>query len=125
MASAVRSRTLVRSITVTRSIGPQRPGQLAVADVDGDHLACAAVEQDLGEPAGRRAGVQAAPAGDGDPERVEGADELVCTAGHPGPFAGVLDRQRGVDGDGRGGLGRGHTVDADPAGADQLGGLLP
>ena len=106
-------------------IGPQRPGELAVADVDGDDLAGAAVQQHLGEPAGRGAGVQAAPAVDRDAERVERADQLVRAARHPGLLVGVLDGQRGGHRDGRRGLGRRHAVDADPAGADQLGGLLP
>ena len=43
-----------------RIVGPQRPRQLPVTDVDGDHLAGTAVQQHLGEPAGRRARVQAA-----------------------------------------------------------------
>ncbi len=105
-------------------IGAQRPGQLAVADVDGDHLAGAAVEQDLGEPAGRGAGVQAASAVDGQPEGVQCADEFVGATRHPAAFVGVFDRERGADGDRRRGLGGGHAVDADPACADQLGGLL-
>ena len=48
-----------------RGVGAQRPGQLAVADVGGDHLAGPAIQQHLGEAAGRRAGVQAAPASTG------------------------------------------------------------
>ena len=41
----------------------QRPGQLPVADVDGHHLPAPCAQQHVGEPAGRRAGVQAAAAG--------------------------------------------------------------
>ena len=40
----------------------QRPGQLAVTDVGCHDLACAAVEQDLGEPARRRARIETAAA---------------------------------------------------------------
>ncbi len=40
-------------------VGAQRPGQLAVADVDGDDVRRAGAQQDVGEAAGGRAGVQA------------------------------------------------------------------
>ena len=53
-------------------IGAQRPGQLAVSDIGGDDLAGTAVQQHLGEAAGRGAGVQAAPAVDGDARRRPG-----------------------------------------------------
>ena len=49
-------------------IGPQRPGQLAVADIDGDHLARTAIQQDFGEPARRGPRVQTASALDADTE---------------------------------------------------------
>ncbi len=90
----VSSRTLVRSMTVTRWIGSQRPGELPVPDVDGDHLTGAAVQQHLGESAGRGARVQTAPVIDGDAEGVEGADQLVRAARHPGAFVDVVDGQR-------------------------------
>ena len=45
--------------------------ELAVADVDGDDARGAALEQHLGEPAGRRAGIQGDPPGRVDRERVE------------------------------------------------------
>ena len=44
-------------------IGLQRPHQLAVADVDRLDLERTAPQQDVGEPAGRGTGIQAAPAG--------------------------------------------------------------
>ena len=64
-------------------VRPQRPCQLPVSDVDGDHLAGTAIEQHLGEPAGRGTGVQAARIGHRDAEGVQRADELVRTAGDP------------------------------------------
>src|ERR1700744_4773050 len=51
VTSGVSSRALV---------GSKRPGQLAVADVDGDHFTGPAIQQDFGESAGRGACVQAA-----------------------------------------------------------------
>ena len=62
--SRSRSRTLVRSCTSHPVVLPEPPGQLAVADVDRDHLAGALAQQDVGEPAGRGPGVEAAPARD-------------------------------------------------------------
>ena len=124
MASAVSSRTLVRSMTITRGVGPQRPRQLAVADVGGDDLARPAVQQHLGEAAGRRAGVQAAATLDRDAEGVQGTDQLVRTARHPAAFVGAGDGELRVGGDGGRGLGGRHAVDADPTGTDQFRGLL-
>ena len=72
MASGVSSRTLVRSHAYPR-VGTQRPGQLPVADVDRDDLGGAGAQQHVGEAAGGGAGVQAAPAGDRQPERRERA----------------------------------------------------
>ena len=66
------SRTLVRSITVTRaslrSVHASWP-----ADVDRDHVRGAPLEQAVGEAAGRRADVDRARSGDVDRERVERA----------------------------------------------------
>ena len=45
-------------------IGAQRPGELAVADVDGDDVRGAGPQQHVGEAAGGGAGVQAAAPGD-------------------------------------------------------------
>ena len=57
-------------------------------------------------------------------EGVQRADEFVRSARHPAALAVVGDGQRRGDGDGGAGLDRGHAVDADLAGADQLRGLL-
>ncbi len=51
--------------------------QLAVADVERDHARGAALEQHVGEPAGRRADVEAVEPGDVETERVERIRELV------------------------------------------------
>ena len=106
-------------------IRSQRPGQLAVADVGGDHLTRAAVKQDLGESACRCAGVEAAPTCNGYAERIERADQLVRAAGHPVPLPARVNGQRGGHRDGGGGLRGRHSVDADPARVDQLRSLLP
>ena len=65
-------------------VGPQRPGQLAVADVHGDHLPGARAQQHVGEPARRRTGVEAAAPGDRETQRLERrqrAGQLVAAAG--------------------------------------------
>ena len=102
----------------------QRPGQLAVAHVGGNHLGRATVQQHFGESARRRAGVQAAAALDGNPEGVQRADEFVRAARHPAAFAVLGDGQGRGDGDGGARLDGRQAVDAHLAGADQLRGLL-
>ena len=57
-SSARRSRTLVRSSTVTRSSVAQRPGELSVADVDRHHVRDATAEQAVGEATGRGARIE-------------------------------------------------------------------
>ena len=57
-SSSVSSRTFVRSLTVTRSSLCKRPGELSVADVDGDHLGGAGPQQHVGEAAGGGARVE-------------------------------------------------------------------
>ena len=54
--------------------------QLAVADVEGDHARGAALEEDVGEAAGRGADVEAVEAGRIDAERVEPVRELLAAA---------------------------------------------
>ena len=66
-----RARAFSLSITRTRGVLPQPPVELPVADVDRDHHHGAALEQAVGEPAGRRADVQAAAPLDLDRELVE------------------------------------------------------
>ena len=90
-------------------VGAQAPGELAVADVDGDDLGGAPAEQHLGEAAGGGAGVERPPALDGDRERVEGAQQLVRAAGDPAGLVGIGaddDRGAGLDAGGRLGGGR-------------------
>ena len=55
--------------------------ELAVADVERDDLAGAALQQAVGEAAGRRAGIEHPPADDVDAERVERRVELVDRRG--------------------------------------------
>ena len=93
-APASSSRRFVRSITVTRVV-PQRPRELPAADIDRDHLGRPRLQQAVGEPAGRRPGVEHAQPGDVDRELVERAPQLVAAARH------VLVR-RGGDRDGFG-----------------------
>ena len=50
--------------------------ELPVGDVEGDHVRRAALQQAVGEAAGRGADVEAVAAGDVDPERVERVGEL-------------------------------------------------
>ena len=63
LGGQVRARWCARC-TIDPRVRAQRPGQLAVADVGGDDLGGAAVQQHLGEAAGRGARVQASTAFD-------------------------------------------------------------
>ena len=103
---------MVRSCTWTRSSVCRRHTELSVADVDGDDLPGPATEQDVGEAAGRRAGVQAAAAVDDDVrERIEGTDQFVRAAGGPSRVGDVVpDQQR------RAGVDRGRGLGGDLAG---------
>ena len=58
-------------------VAPHAIVELAVADVEGDHTRCASLEQNVGEPAGRRADVEAVEPVDVDAEQVECVCELV------------------------------------------------
>ena len=73
------SRALTRSSTVTRG-RRGAGGELAVADVERDHARGAALEQAVGEAAGRRAEVEAVLARRVDAERVERVRELLPAA---------------------------------------------
>jgi hypothetical protein len=53
--------------------------ELAVADVDRDHVGRAPLEQAVGEAAGGRTGVESGSSTDVDPERVEGGVELLAS----------------------------------------------
>ena len=75
--SSVSERALTRSSTTTRGSSRIFDVQLPVADVERDHARRAALQEHVGEPAGRRADVEAVEAGDVDPERVERVRELV------------------------------------------------
>ena len=58
-AARLRWRAFVRSSTVDPAVRPQPRVELAVADVERDHPRGAALQQAIGEPAGRRAEVEA------------------------------------------------------------------
>ncbi len=103
-------------------VGLQAPDELAVPDVGGDHLSRSMTQQDIGEPAGRRARVQTPAAVDDEPGRTEFpecAEEFVRAARRP--VVAVVDGHddRGVPSDVRGGLGGGDTVDGDDAVGDE------
>ncbi len=68
--------------------------ELAVADVERDHVRCAALEEDVGEAARRGTDVEAAPARDLDAERVERVRELLAAPGDEArwPLDGELGR---------------------------------
>ena len=87
----------MRSITVTRGIVAKTPVELPVGDVERDHPVGAALQQAVGEPAGRGADVEAGAPGDVDPKRVEGVLELDPAARDVALRLG--QRQLGVLGD--------------------------
>ena len=70
-------------------IGPQHRCQLIAADVNGDHLLAAAVQQDLGEATGRRARVEGS-SSHAELEIIKCTDELVGTA-RDVPISGCID----------------------------------
>jgi hypothetical protein len=72
-------------------------GQLAPPDVDGVDPDGAALEEDIGEAAGRGAGIEADEPGRVDRERVEGRRELVAAAAHVWIGLDEADLDRGVD----------------------------
>src|ERR1700730_4250210 len=71
---------------------PEAPRQLTVADVDCDHARRPALEEDVGETAGRRADIERGPAGRIDREGIERCRQLFSTATDVGRGAGHLDR---------------------------------
>ncbi len=99
-------------------IGAQLPIELAVADVERDHVARAALQQDVGEAAGRRADVERAASADGNGEDVEGVRELDAAAAD---VRMIGSDQRDVGARRHGGAGLRHdlAVDGDLAGEDQ------
>ena len=72
------ARTLVRSTHGDPRVALQRPGQLPVPDVDRDDVRRAAAQQQVGEPAGRRAGVQHPRAGSGRTPNASSAPASLC-----------------------------------------------
>ena len=76
-----RLRALRRSITVTRGSSRRPQIDLPVGDIEGDHPRRAALQQAIGEAAGRGADVEAVTAVDVDPERAQRVVELDPAAG--------------------------------------------
>ena len=69
-------------------VGPQPPVELAAADIERNHARRIALEQDVGEPAGRRADVQRPASGDDDGEHVERVGQLDAAAPDVGMIRG-------------------------------------
>src|SRR5205807_496059 len=78
-------------------VGAQARVELAVADVERDHVRRAALEQDVGEAAGRGADVERVRAGDVEPELVERVCELLPAARDIGRRALDVELRVGVD----------------------------
>ena len=99
-------------------IGAKPPIELAVADVERDDRRGAALQQHVGEAAGRRADVERAPAGGVDAEGVERAGELDAAAADVGMIRrDELDAR--VGGDRGAGLRDDLAVDRHLAGENQ------
>ena len=79
-ASASSARAFMRSMTVTRSSLRSRQSQLAVGDVERDHVRRAALQQAVGEAAGRGADVERRGARRRRAEGVERVGELDAPA---------------------------------------------
>ena len=118
-SAAVRLRTLHALPHRDPGIGAQRPRELTTPDVDRLDVRRAALEEAVGEPAGRRAGVERADPFDADLEPLERRGELLATTRH-------VARRRPVDPDrlvvahlaGRS-VGR-RTTDEDTPGPDRV-----
>ncbi len=63
-------------------VATQQPCQLPASHIDRDHLARTSLEQAVGEPTGRRAGVEGAEAPHVERECVEGGIELLAATRH-------------------------------------------
>ncbi len=105
-------------VDVNARVSAQPPVQLAVADIERDHARRAALQQDVGEAAGRGADVQGAFARRVHAEVVEGMRQLDAAA------ADVrMIRHRDLEvraiGDGRAGFRDDLAVDSHAAGHDQ------
>ena len=72
-------------------------GELAPTDINGVDPGGAALQQNIAEPPGRRAGIEADEPGRVDPERVKGRHELVTTATHVWIGGDERDREVGID----------------------------
>ena len=79
-------------------VGAQPLVQLSVADVDGDDVTGAALQEAVGEAAGRCPGVERQPPGDVDAERGQRVLELLTAATHV-PRRWSLDDDRFGGGD--------------------------
>lgn len=107
-------------------VGAQAGRELAVPDVEGDHLTSAAFEEDLCETAGGRAAVETSGAdhrvGHLGPGR-QGMIQLEVPAADgagTGPRVPCSQADRLADGHGLGGSGRQHAVDLDGSGVHEI-----
>ena len=98
-------------------IAPDLPVQLAVADVERDHVGGAALQPDVGEAAGRGADVERDASGGIDGKDVERVRELDATAAHPRMIR-TGDANLGIDPDQAAGLVGGTPVDHHLTGED-------
>ena len=65
-------------------VAAELPVQLIVSDVERDHVACAALQQHVGEAAGRRSDVERPSSFDGNPEHVQRVRQLEAAAADVG-----------------------------------------
>ena len=121
--SAVSLRASSPSCALTRGIGGEARVELAVADVDRHDRARAALEQDVGEAAGRGADVEAGEAVRIEVEGDQRGGELDAAARGPRMRRARLDVR--VLGERVGGLAHGLAVGADQPGGDRRLGARP
>lgn len=92
---------------------------LVVSDIDADHMACAAFEQDVGEAAGGGPDIEADAALGRKTEMIEPSGKLQRRA-RDVILGGVRDRDPGVFRHGRRGLGDHFAVDGHGAAFDRI-----
>jgi len=105
-------------------VGAEPLVQLAVSDVDGDDQGRSPLQETVGEPSGRRAGVESGEPGNADPEAFDGEVELLAAPTYEA-WRRPAQSQRVTGGNQTGRLVRWCTADTDPTGADQRDRLLP
>ena len=114
----VSARAFTPSRTMHARIAAQLPVELAVADVERDDMACAALQQHVGESAGRRADVERAAALDGNARRCRAHARASARRVRHTDGPGVASSTCAACGDRRAGLGHDLAVDAHLSGKD-------